>query len=202
MKLYYSPASPYARKCLAIAHETGLIERIEVISTNPFDDEAFRKTNPLGKVPALITGDGPALFDSPVICDYLDSLHTGRMMVPERGTERYRVLRQHAIAQGITDAALLLRQQWMRNQKLDTPLPDDWWHQRQFGTVYAGMDQLEQEVKQLGDTANLGTIAVACALEYWDFRFADHPWREARPKLAAWLEAFSQRPAMQATRPE
>ena len=202
MKLYYSPASPYARKVLVIAHETGLIERIEVISTNPFDDEAFRATNPLGKVPALVTGDGPALFDSPVICDYLDSLHAGRQMVPERGTERYRVLRQHAIAQGITDAALLARQQWMRDQKLEQPLPDDWWHRRQYDTVFAGMSQLEKEIKQLETRPNLGTIAVACALEYWDFRFADHPWREKCPKLAEWLNIFAERPSMVATRPE
>ena len=202
MKLYYSPASPYARKVLVMAHEIGLIDQIEVVGANPFEDESLRKTNPLGKVPALETGDGPALFDSPVICDYLDSLHSGAKMVPLEGADRFRCLRQHAIAQGITDAALLARQQVMRSAKLDQPLPEDWWIKRQYDTVFAGMDQLEAEAAVLQGPVDLGRIATACALAYWDFRFADHPWRDGRPKLTAWLAEFEQRPSMVATRPE
>jgi len=202
MKLYYSPASPYARKVLVVASETGQRDAIEVVGASPFEDEGLRATNPLGKVPALVTGDGPALFDSPVICDYLDQRHNGRKMVPDANPERSVVLRMHAIGQGITDAALLLRQQVMRDAKLDQPLPQDWWYDRQFAAVFASLDLLEAEADSLSAEPDLGNIAVACALEYWDFRFADHPWRESRPKLAAWLEKFSERPSMAASRPE
>lgn len=201
MKLLYSSTSPYARKVLAQAHETGLIDRIEVTSVSPFQDESLRNINPLGKVPALIPDDGPALFDSAVICDYLDQLHDGPKLVPATGPERWDILRLHATAQGVTDAALNLRQQAMREEATGTTAAKDWWIDRQFAAVNAGLDLLNQEVAKLDATLNLAAIATACAIDYWQFRFADHPWRSGRNDLEAWFDRFMTRASMQATDP-
>lgn len=201
MKLLYSPTSPYARKVLAQAHETGLFHRIEVISVSPFTDENLRHTNPLGKVPALVPEEGPALFDSSVICDYLDHQHEGPKLVPESGPERWSVLRLHATAQGVTDAALNLRQQAMREEATGTTASKDWWIDRQFAAVNAGLDLLNHELAVLQNSLNLASIAAACAIDYWQFRFADQPWRSGRADLAAWFDHFMTRESMIATDP-
>lgn len=201
MKLLYSPTSPYARKVLAQAHETGLINRIDVVSVQPFQDESLRDSNPLGKVPALIPDDGRALFDSQVICDYLDHQHDGAKTIPEDGPDRWTVLRLHACAQGVTDAALNLRQQAMRDESTDNVAPADWWVDRQYAAIYAGMDMLNREVAVLDGSINIASIAAACALDYWQFRFAEHAWRGNRDDLAAWFDRFMERPSMTATDP-
>src|SRR5215813_1681367 len=101
MKLRYSPASPYVRKCLALAHEAGLAGRIERVPTVTADPASgLAKDNPLGKVPALVLEDGQAIFDSPVICEYLDSLHDGPKLFPPAGAARWTALRHQALADG------------------------------------------------------------------------------------------------------
>jgi glutathione S-transferase len=124
MKLYHSPASPYVRKVMVVAQETGLLDRIEVatITTTPMQpDPGVAAANPVQKIPALVTDDGMTLFDSPVICEYLDSLHTGAKMFPE-GKARWQALRLQAAADGMLDAALLVvyearfRDEAMRNK--------------------------------------------------------------------------------------
>ncbi|WP_259781947.1 glutathione S-transferase N-terminal domain-containing protein [Aestuariispira ectoiniformans] len=201
MKLLYSPTSPYARKVLVQAHETGLMDRIEVVSVKPFEDDSLRETNPLGKVPALIREDGPALFDSTVICDYLDHLQGGEKLVPEGGEERWDILRLHATAQGVTDAALNLRQQAMREEATGTAVAKDWWVDRQYAAINAGLDLLDHEAATLDRSVSLASVASACALDYLQFRFADHPWRSGRSDLANWFDRFMDRPSMQATDP-
>ncbi len=202
MDLYYSSASPYARKVLVCAHEIGLGDKIETITTQPFTDEEFRATNPLGKVPALVTDDRGTIYDSIVICDYLDELSTAEKMFPAAGAKRTAALCLHALGQGMTDAALNLRQNAMRGESEGaSPLPEDWYVERQYSAIAAGMDEAEAQLDDFSDDVNIGTISLACFLEYWNFRFADHVWQGDYPGLANWLEGFSARPSMVATKP-
>lgn len=199
MKLFSSRASPYARKVAVAAHEAGLIDRIEIVgalvSPTGVNDEV-NAANPLGKVPTLVLDDGSALFDSRVIVEYLDSLAGGRL-VPA-APERWRVLKEQAIADGLMDAALLARYE----RALRPPeLKWDDWEAGQIAKITRALDLLEATFRPAASAPTLGDIAVACALQYLDFRFADLDWRAGRPKLAAFEAAFAPRPSMQATRP-
>jgi len=202
MKLRYSPASPYVRKCLALAHEAGLAGRIEIVPTVTADPASgLAKDNPLGKIPALVLKDGQVLFDSPVVCEYLDSLHRRPKLIPARGKARWAALRRQALADGILDASLLRRYEGMRpaNERSAT------WDEKQKNVVVRALDLLEKEAKDLGKpnarNTTLGHIAIGCALGYLDFRFAAEDWRNAHPGLAAWYERQAKRPSMVATAP-
>ncbi len=198
MKLRYSPTSPYVRKVVVTAAETGLAERIELVPTNPRDPAAkLEDDNPLGKVPTLVTDDGVALFDSAVICEYLDSLHGGTALMPAAGAARWRELRRVALADGMLDAALLAMGEGRRPEALQW----DQWVTLQKGKITAGLDALEGEVGGYGDTVSMSIIAVGCVLGYLDFRFADDDWRAGHPGLAAWYGTFAKRPSMVASVP-
>ena len=201
MKLRYSPASPYVRKVSVVALETGLDKRIERIPTSvsptkPNTD--IGGDNPLFKVPALALDDSGALFDSPVICEYLDSLHGGPKMFPANGAARWTALRRQATGDGILDAAILMRYELLR------PEANRWadWRDGQMAKVQGGLAALESEADKLGATIDIGTITIGCALGYLDFRFADLDWRKPYPKLATWYGGFSARPSMKATVPQ
>jgi len=190
MKLRTSPTSPYARKCVIVALETGLADRIEMVPTSPFGETDLPKDNPLGKVPALITDGGESLFDSPVICEYLDSLHDGQRLVPASGGARWTQLRLEALADGILDAAVAKR--------IETAMrPEDkrWpgWIERQDKAVARSLDVLEEECSGWGADFLIGQIAVIAALDYLDFRFKDEPWRAGRPRLSGWYAGLAQR---------
>jgi glutathione S-transferase len=197
MKLYYSPTSPYVRKVLITAIELGLRERIEIapVHVSPVEpSDALNQTNPIGKIPALIADDGTELYDSAVICEYLDSLQGARLF-PAPGPARWQVLRQHALAGGILDAAVLLRYEtWLRPAELR------WkeWADGQNSKIQRGLDVLEGEVAGLSGLT-IGSISTACALGYLDLRFGQMAWRDRRPQLSSWLEEFAQRPSYQAT---
>lgn len=199
MKLYYNPASPYVRKVRVLALETGLMDDIELASvslTPTGPDAALCTDNPIGKIPTLVRGDGGALYDSRVICEYLDSLHGGNPMFPVEGETRWTAVRRQALADGILDAAVGTRYEtFLRPEALR------WgdWVDAQMTKVRRSLDALEGE--ELGDTVDIGTISIACALGYLDFRYPDEGWRESRPKLAAWYESFAARPSMSETRP-
>lgn len=198
MKLFSSGASPYARKVAVAAHEAGLIDRIEIVgvTVTPVGVNAqVAAANPLTKVPTLVLDDGTALYDSRVIVEYLDHLSGGRL-VPA-GDDRWRVLRDQATADGLMDAALLARY-----ERALRPEPLRWaeWDAGQVGKVERALDLLEAEFRPAQDAPQIGDIAVACALSYLDFRFAELGWRTGRPKLAAFAEAFAARPSMTATR--
>jgi glutathione S-transferase len=199
MKLRYSPTSPYVRKVIVVAIETGLDGRIERVPTVTADPASgLARDNPLGKVPVLITDDGTAIYDSPVICEYLDSLHDGRKLIPPAGAGRWTALRRQALADGILDAALLRRLETQRPSAQQSTE----WIEKQRGVMVRGLDALEGEAEALADPPTVGEIAVAAALGYVDFRFPEDRWRDRRPKLAAWYEAFAQRPSMTATVPK
>ncbi|MFN3460568.1 MAG: glutathione S-transferase [Oceanibaculum sp.] len=197
MKLRYSPTSPYVRKVMVLAIEAG-IEKDKTAASPVERNESLYADNPIGKVPSLTTDDGMTLFDSPVICEYLDAEHAGGKFFPARGKARWVALRQHAIADGLLDAALLARyESAMRPEALRW----DAWHDGQKGKVASALDMLEKEAADLGGPITIGQIAVGCALGYLDFRYEADKWREGRPNLAKWYEGFAARPSMQATIP-
>ncbi|WP_309088457.1 glutathione S-transferase family protein [Phenylobacterium sp.] len=199
MKLLSSGASPYARKVAVAAHEAGLIDRIEIVSVtvSPVSvNPEVSAANPLTKVPTLLLDDGAALFDSRVIVDYLDELSGGRL-VPA-GAARWPALRDQAAADGLMDAALLARyERALRPEALR------WaeWDAGQIGKIERALDTFEAGFTPSARAPQIGDIALACALSYLDFRFADLGWRNGRSRLAAFAEAFNARPSMQATQP-
>jgi glutathione S-transferase len=200
MKLYYSPTSPYVRKCLVAARELDLREKIEFLpaAAHPVDrDRALVAQNPLGKVPTLVTDDGDILYDSRVICDYLNSVGDGRL-VPAQGNLRWSVYRNQALADGMMEAAILVRY-----ESYARPEPLRWqgWIDGQMDKVICGLDELEQSAGSLGRRVDVGTIAIGCALGYLDFRYASLEWRASYPNLAAWFARFDERESMVGTRP-
>jgi len=205
MKLLTAPASPFGRKVKIVAIEKGVLDRIEVVAvatTPAAPNEALARDNPLAKIPTLVLDDGRALYDSFVICDYLDTLHAGGKVIPAAGGRRWEVLTVHALGNGIADAAILCRyESVLRPEALRWPD----WLRGQMQKVTAGLDWLEANVASIGKAGaaevDLGQIAVACALGYLDFRFADLGWRTAHPRLAGWFMEFSQRASMQQTMP-
>jgi len=199
MKLRSSATSPFVRKVLITAIEAGLDSRIELVSTNAWDPATdLILDNPLSKVPTLVTEGGEALYDSPVICEYLDSLHEGQRLVPPEGGARWRQKRLEALADGILDAAVQIRIE-------GTQRPEDrrWtpWVERQTQAIARGLDALEEECQTWGATFQIGQIALVCALGYLDFRFPAIAWRSGRPHLAAWAAAIGERPSVARTRP-
>lgn len=200
MKMHFATASPYVRKVRVLAMETGLADRIELakVAVTPVGpDSALCADNPIGKIPTLVRDDGSALYDSRVICEYLDSLHDGSRMFPESGDARWTALRRQALADGILDAAVNTRYEtFLRPENFRWPD----WMDGQMRKIRRSLDVLETE--PLGDSVDIGTISIACALGYLDFRYADEGWRDTRPKLASWYDMFSSRPSMSETHPE
>jgi glutathione S-transferase len=199
MRLRYSPTSPYARKVLAAAIEMGVEKMIEVEAVNPWDpDSDVATANPLGKVPALLLDDGMVLYDSPVICEYLDSLHQGPKMLPAEAPRRWQVLRLQALGDGMMDAALLI---FLEHKRREAAVRSEWWLQLQGATLRRSVADLDRQSLAFPGQPDIGQIAVACTLGYMDFRIADLDWRNLAPRLAEWYQVFSRRPAMQATEP-
>ena len=202
MKLYYSGASPFVRKVMVSAIETGLDKKIEKVPTavspvSPNKDLA--KDNPLMKVPTLVLDDGTALYDSYVICEYLSAKSKGAKLLPDSGKARWQVLALHATANGITEAGLLARYEEVL-RKPEQRMSE--WVQGQIAKVNNGLDQLEKNPKLLAGRVNLGQIATACAIGWLEFRKPAGDIRQGRPKLFAWYDKFVQRPSMQATLPK
>jgi glutathione S-transferase len=200
MRLRFSPASPFTRKVTVTALELDLDGRIHRIATSPWDPESdLDRDNPLCKVPALTIDDGTVLFDSPVICEYLDSLHQGHKLFPAPGPARWAALRLQALADGMLDAAVL-----RLVEKVRRPAELRWpeWDARQKQAIDRALDLLERERGGIDGGVTIAEIAIGCALGYLDFRFAAEDWRAGRPKTAAWYEEFAERPSMRATVPD
>lgn len=201
MKLYHSTTSPFVRKVMVSAIELGLADRIEtvpakvspVVRTSPVIAD-----NPLGKLPTMIADDGMVLYDSRVICEYLDALAGGGRLFPPPGPTRWQALAEQAIADGMTDAALLERYETsLRPSDKLWPL----WRDGQHDKVVKALDHMERNAAALSSRVDIGVIATACGLAYLDFRFVDFDWRTSRPNLAAWYAGFAARPSMAATGP-
>ncbi|QIG52325.1 glutathione S-transferase [Nordella sp. HKS 07] len=201
MKLFYAPTSPYVRKVMVTAHELGLADGIEKLpsAAHPVKrDERIALANPLAKIPAAITPEGDTLFDSRVICEYLDANVPGRHLFPAEQKARWRALTLQALGDGLLDAALLSRYEMTAR-----PEARQWadWVQGQMTKVDGALARLEEHVETLSGPLTIGLITIGCALGYLDFRFAHRPWREDHPRLAAWYAVFAERPSMQATIP-
>lgn len=201
MKMYVNQASPFARKARILAREAGIADRIEEIETivSPVKaNEALARDNPLVKIPALVTDGGETLFDSRVICEYLDTLHRKPKLFPGRGPRRFAALRLQALTDGVLDAAVLCRYEGaVRPEALR------WrdWIDGQKRKIFGALDALEAEADPWGEEFKIGQIGAACACGYLDFRFPDWNWRSGRPQLAAWFERASRRPSVSATAP-
>ena len=201
MKIFSAPASPFVRKCLVAAAELGLREGIELVSAaaHPVNrDKNVVAHNPLGKIPTLLADDGSVLYDSRVICEYLNALGDGHLL-PREGKARWSVLAEQSLADGICDAAVLTRYETFARPE---PLRWNEWIAGQLEKVTSGLDLIEERAAGFADRVDLGTIAFGCALGYLDFRFASLAWRDNRPHAAAWFERFGERPSMIDTRPK
>ena len=200
MKLIYANPSPYARKVRLTILEKGLAG-IEQITVNPFElPPALLAANPLSKVPALILDDGGALYDSPVICEYLDTLSEMPRLLPAAGVERWQVLRRQALCDGILDATFSIACEINRRPENER---SPGWVDRWCETIRRGLAVLEGEIDSFGEAITLAHIAAGCALSYLDLRAATLiDWRAAHPRLALWHHDFDLRPSMKVTRPQ
>lgn len=197
MKLWYAKPSPFARKALVIILEAGLSSRVDLLEVEPATLEAkVCGDNPLGKIPCLITDDDERLFDSRVICEYLDVTFNDARLHPTPGPARWAALRLQALADGIMDAAVSYRYESLRPDSEASPA----WMTRQRGKITRALDHLEA-TPPVHAPITMGEIALACALDYVDLRIADLAWRSTRPHLARWAETIAERPALLATAP-
>ncbi len=197
MKLYISNTSPYARKCRALIIEKGLEARIEIEEATPLDNpDTLQITNPLGKVPALLRERGPALMDSPLICEYIDTLNDEHW-IPKSGESRLLVLRQQALADGMIDLTIGRRIELMRDEALKW----DFWTDRWAASIERTLDLLEAERSQFERSVDLGALSIAVALGYLDLRYADLDWRGRWPELGAFAERWFERDSFKRTAP-
>lgn len=200
LKLYFSPSSPFARKVLVLAQEAGLIDQIEVVgaSGTPLDPGSMPLShNPLGKIPTMVRNDGGALYDSRVICQYLDA-RAGAGLYPD-GPRRWDCLTLEATADGIMDAAIaMVYESRLRpdNMRIDSIVEGQW------QKAARALDVLESRwIAYLAGPLCMGQIALGCALGYVDLRHSARDWRATRPALRDWDARFAERPSMVTTRP-
>ncbi|MCO8313197.1 glutathione S-transferase [Pseudomonas mandelii] len=203
MTLFHNPASPFVRKVMVLLHETGQMNRVALQAsqlTPVSPDQALNKDNPLGKIPALRLADGNVLYDSRVILDYLDYQHVGNPLIPRDGSARWRRLTLASLADGIMDAAVMIR------YEVALRVPEkhwDEWLDGQRDKIRRALALLEADaIAELTSHFDVAAISVACALGYLDLRHPDLEWRKANPKLADWYFEVSQRPSMIATMPK
>lgn len=198
MQLYFAAASPFARKVRVLVREKNLLERVEEINVNPLaDPQDLQAANPLGKIPTLVLSDGYALFDSPVICEYLDTISGTPRLLPKEGEKRWQTLRLQALADGIMGNAVATVYEHRRPESQRSPE----WQQRRRAGILRAARVLESQSKMLAGPLHLGTIAVACALAYLDFRLPEIEWRVDHPRMAQTFDTLASLPAMLATVP-
>jgi glutathione S-transferase len=199
MKLHWSPRSPFVRKVMIVAHERGLADRltcVRTIAATAKPHAELMKDNPLSKIPALVLDDGSVLYDSRVICEYLDTLDGAPKLFPRPGKARMTALRRQALGDGFLDMMVLLRDERMRAQPSGTHMAST------AVRKTAILDSLEREAEALTRSPfGIGHIAIGCALSYLDFRFGNEDWRQDHLHLANWHAAFAARPSVRATQP-
>jgi glutathione S-transferase len=199
MKLHWSPRSPFVRKVMIVAHERGLSDRLDCVRTAAAmtaPHAELMRDNPLSKIPTLVLDDGSALYDSPVICEYLDALDGKPQLFPQDHGLRMRALRRQALGDGWLDILVLARNERLREQPSQVHLDSAALRSA------AVLNALEREADALAaDGFNIGHIAIGCALSYLDFRFGEEDWRKDHARLAIWHAVFAARPSVVATRP-
>ncbi len=199
MKLIYSNTSPYSRKVRMVVIEKGLDEQVEMVACNPFNDAAMLKdANPLAKVPVLILDEGNALYDSPVICEYLDTLLPNTCLIPKTGPLRWEVLRWQALADGILDSAYNVVMEQRRAEHEQS----SYWLVRWQTGIKQALDEADARIQTLPETINLAHLAIISALGYLDFRLPSLAWQAGHASLAAWFKGLAPRLSVTRTRPE
>jgi glutathione S-transferase len=197
MRLHWSPRSPFVRKVMVVAHERGLVDRLTCVRTvaaTAKPHAELMKDNPLSKIPTLVLADGTVLYDSPVVCEYLDALDGAPKLFPRAAKARMTALRRQALGDGFLDMMVALRDERMRTQPSDRHLAST------AVRKAAILDSLEREAEALTRSPfGIGHIAIGCALSYLDFRFGDEDWRKGRLRIANWHASFSARPSVRAT---
>jgi glutathione S-transferase len=187
MKLRNSPSSPFARKVRVVADILGFKRDIEIAETTTVTPDAgFLQANPLGKIPALVLEDGQSVFDSRVIVEFLDLRAGGGKVIPNEPKQRIAALTLQALADGITEAALLIVYEG-RYRPAEMAVQS--WLDLQASKRDRGLARLEQTLALPEGAVHIGHIAVACMLLYLDLRF-EGSWRKQYPNLVAWLAGF------------
>lgn len=201
MKLHWSPRSPFVRKVMIVLFETGLSDRVTLVRTPVAMDKPnldLVGDNPLIKLPTLVLEDGTPVYDSRVICAYLDGLAGGRL-TPQEPRARLVAERRQALGDGFLDVLLLYRQE--RNKPVEKQTAA--WLDAFALKVRAVLGTLEAEAPALAEPGfDLGRIAIGCALSYMDYRFPDVDWRSGHAALSAWHAGFSQRPSVVRSQPD
>jgi glutathione S-transferase len=201
MKLYLNKTSPYARLVMVLLHEKALVDRVDLIWTDPWASPAeLVVVNPLAKVPALVTDDGQSIVESACICDYLEHLGAGRTLLPVGMPSRLGALRKYGLGRGLIDVAFgvtIDRRFFPRDHK--SVLAGRW-----LRAAGMSIKEIERDAPLTpeGVPPDLGDLAIAVGLSYVAFRLPEMKWRESAPKVARWLEMISMRPSMQRTAPE
>jgi len=188
MKFFYAPASPFARKVHITLIELGLQDKVELLFTPVVpgkpNADYVKAQNPLGKIPALQLESGETLFDSTVICDYLNSISSTIKLLPEGGTARFNALTRTTLAHGICESAVTLRYETFLR-----PEPQQWsvWIDDHWDKIDRTLTWFESNKSQWQGDVDLAQITLACALGYLDFRTPEYNWRDKNPAVAQWM---------------
>ena len=201
MKLYWSPRSPFVRKVMVCAYELGIADRIEkiyaLVSPARANPEVL-KVNPVGRIPALIADDGTVLYDSHVICEYLDTVHGASRLFPRDLPARWTALRRLGLGDGMLETLVAWRGEQTRPEAQRSPEVLETYALK---TTSALMEVERDAVTLKREDVDIGEIALGVVLGYLDFRYADMGWRARYPHTAKWYESFGARPSMQQTMP-
>jgi glutathione S-transferase len=199
MKLYLNKASPYARLVQVVAHEKALADKIELVWTDPWkSSDELLAVNPYSKVPTLVTDDGISIVESGCICDYLDSIGTGRRLMPAAGPGHLTTLVKYGLGRGLIDAAFGVTIERRYGSK-DSILIERW-----SAALTRAAGRLERQTAMLDSAQqpDMGDLAIAVGLSYADFRLSEVGWRATAPRLSRWSDRLNERPSMHATKPE
>jgi glutathione S-transferase len=199
MKLHWSPRSPFVRKVMVVAHERGLVDRftcVRTVAATSKPHAELMKDNPLSKIPTLVLDDGTVIYDSPVVCEYLDALDGTPKLFPNDPKARLEALRRQALGDGFLDLLVLLRDERMRTHPSEA-------HMSSAAVRKAAvLKNLEADAPALASAQfGIGHVSIGCALSYLDFRYADEDWRKDHPRIASWHATFAARPSVRSTEP-
>jgi glutathione S-transferase len=197
MEFLYTPTSPFSRKALVVAHELGIAGHLQLRSVHPRKEAGtVAERNPLGKIPALTTPESLVLYDSAVICAWLDATYGDGRLHP-KGPRRWHVLREIALADGILEAASLVRQERLRPAALCSPELVA----VEVGRIHRVLDHLESTVALFDKPLAMGQLSLACAFDWLTFRLPDQDWYGNRPRLVAAIDTLLERASFVATNP-
>lgn len=197
MKLIYSTASPYARTARVAVRELDLLDRVEEIFQHPFDNPAqLISFNPLCKVPCLIDENGQGLFDSQVICEYLDEQSSGKLFKYINNNWELKTL--YSLTRGILDSSV----EWQQDRMRGVEGESEFWQQRYKASIERGLNYIQKKLGLFPKEFSALHINLICALEYLEFRHPDYEWQELHTELKEWILKYRQRESLIATYPE